>query len=76
MIVVSKIAGPSEKSVDLAERAVARLGPWRYLQFLVVGGVIGGLAYGLSGLGTWPSIGVGVVGGLAYFGLEKWRGVI
>lgn len=49
---------------------------WRYSQFVILGLILAGLVKWLSPL-DWPvSLGIGAVLGVAYFLLEKKRGVI
>ena len=49
---------------------------WRYSQFVILGLLLAGLVKWLSPL-DWPlSLGIGAVLGMAYFLLEKKRGVI
>lgn len=53
-----------------------RNSPWRYSQFVVVGLIVAGLVRWLSPLGWLPALVIGAVLALAYFALEKKRGVI
>lgn len=49
---------------------------WRYSQFVILGLILAGLVKWLSPL-DWPvSLGIGAALGVAYFLLEKKRGVI
>lgn len=58
------------------DRIVQNMGAWRYLQFVVVALIAGGLIDGLSSLPSLIAWLVGLAIGLGYFLLEKWRGVI
>lgn len=49
---------------------------WRYLQFVVVGLLVAGMAKWLGAFGWLPSLAAGAVVGIAYLGFEKKRGVI
>ncbi len=66
----------SNKTFDAAERVVANLGPWRYLQFVIVGLVGAAIAYAGFDLNAWFSGAIGGGIGITYFALEKARGVI
>jgi len=67
---------PAKNQFDAAERMVQRMGPWRYLQFVLVALISGAAAYGLFDLSAITSGVIGVIAGTAYFGLEKWRGSV
>lgn len=58
------------------ERLVHNMGAWRYLQFVVVALIAGGLIHWLSNLPALAAWLAGLAIGLGYFLLEKWRGVI
>ena len=61
---------------DAAERIVKRLGPWRYLQFVVLALVAAAIAYGAFDSNAITSGVIGLLVGGSYFALEKWRGTI
>ncbi|PNS08127.1 hypothetical protein [Solilutibacter silvestris] len=58
------------------DRIVQNLGAWRYLQFVLVAVIAGGLLNWLTNLPTLAAWLVGLAIGGGYFVLEKWRGVI
>ena len=53
-----------------------RESPWRYSQFVVVGLIVAALTRWLGDVAWLVAFAVGAVGGVAYWLLEKKRGVI
>ena len=58
------------------QRLVQNMGAWRYLQFVLVAVIAGALINWLSNLQTLTAWLLGLAVGVAYFGLEKFRGTI
>ncbi len=53
-----------------------RESPWRYSQFVVVGLIVAALARWLGDVTWLVALAIGAVGAIAYWLLEKKRGVI
>lgn len=53
-----------------------RESPWRYSQFVIVGVIVALLVRWLADATWLVSLGIGAVGGVGYWLLEKKRGVI